>query len=383
MDRADVIVVGGGPAGSACAWKLRQSGLDVVVVDRARFPRDKVCGGWITPQVVDDLALDLDDYQSGRTLQPITAFRTGLIGDRRSVDTIYNRTVSYGIRRCEFDDYLLRRSGARLRLGVSLTTLRREGGRWTLNGSIEAPMLVGAGGHFCPIARRLNPTDGRVPLVVAQEAELCIDSAETGAWQTRPEMPELYFNRDLSGYGWCFRKQRYFNVGLGSIKGPPLPAAVSDFLRFLRAVGRTASPASWRWRGHAYLLGDRQHRRAVDDGVLLVGDAAGLAYPQSGEGIRPAVESGLMAAHAIAQAAGRYTRDRFEPYAQELQRRFGRTRGVFDSIPFPTRLRSALLPWMFQRSWFARHLLLERLFLRAGDAPLVLPTAGTTTATLT
>src|SRR5262245_7456921 len=152
VTRTDVIIIGGGPAGSSCAWKLRQSGLDVVVIDRARFPRDKVCGGWITPQVVDELSLDLDDFRIGRTLQPITAFRTGLIGEPGGVETVYNRPVSYGIRRCEFDDYLLRRSGARLKLGFDIATVRRESGRWNVNGFLEAPMLVGAGGHFCPIA---------------------------------------------------------------------------------------------------------------------------------------------------------------------------------------------------------------------------------------
>src|SRR5262245_18022061 len=223
------------------------------------------------------------------------AFRTGLIGEPGGVETFYHRPVSYGIRRCEFDDYLLRRSGARLKLRFQIDTVRREGVRWNVNGSLEAPMLVGASGHFCPIARRLNPTDGRAPLVVAQEAEVCLDSAETDVWQTRPEMPELYFSRDLTGYGWCFRKQQYMNVGLGLIKGRSLPAAIADFVRFLRRTGRTTSSPSWRWRGHAYLLAARQHRRAADEGVVLVGDAAGLAYPQSGEGIRPAVESGLMA----------------------------------------------------------------------------------------
>jgi flavin-dependent dehydrogenase len=370
--QADVIIIGGGPAGSSCAWKLRQSGLDVVVCDRARFPRDKVCGGWITPQVVDALSLDLDDYRTGRTLQPITAFRTGLIGEPGSIETVYNRPVSYGIRRCEFDDYLLRRSGARLKLGFDVTTVRREGGRWRVNESLEAPMLVGAGGHFCPIARRLNPTDGRVPLVVAQEAELCVDSAAPGLWQTRPEMPELYFSRDLRGYGWCFRKQQYVNVGLGLIKGRPLSEATADFFRFLGRIGRTTSPPSWRWRGHAYLLADRQHRRAVDDGVLLVGDAAGLAYSRSGEGIRPAVESGLMAADAVVRANGNYARDRLEPYANGLRRRFAGASAAFDALAIPAGLKSTLLPWVFNRAWFARHLLLDRLFLRVGDPPLAL-----------
>jgi geranylgeranyl reductase family protein len=367
---ADVIVVGGGPAGSSCAWRLRQAGLDVLVIDRARFPRDKVCGGWITPQVVRELSLDLADYQAGRTLQPITAFRTGLIGEPASVETVYDRPVSYGIRRCEFDDYLLRRSGARLKLGFHITTVRREGGRWNVNGSLEAPMLVGAGGHFCPIARRLNPNDGPAPLVVAQEAELCMDSAAAGVWHTRPDMPELYFSRDLRGYGWCFRKQRYMNVGLGLVSGRSLPAATAGFLGFLRRIGRTTSLPSWRWRGHAYLLADRWHRRAVDDGVLLVGDAAGLAYARSGEGIRPAVESGLMAADAIVRANGNYARDRLEPYANGLQRRFGGASAAFDAVAIPAWLKSAALPWVFNRAWFARRLLLDRWFLRSYESPL-------------
>ena len=80
METCDVIIVGGGPAGSSCAWKLRDAGLEVVVVDRASFPRDKVCAGWITPAVVEELQLDLADYRRDRILQPITGFVTGLIG---------------------------------------------------------------------------------------------------------------------------------------------------------------------------------------------------------------------------------------------------------------------------------------------------------------
>src|SRR5262245_14891203 len=99
MDACDCLVVGGGPAGSSCARVLIQAGLDVVVLDKATFPRDKICAGWITPAVVDELDLDLTDYQRERTLQPITGFRTGLIGGP-PVSTNYHRPVSYGIRRC-------------------------------------------------------------------------------------------------------------------------------------------------------------------------------------------------------------------------------------------------------------------------------------------
>ena len=75
MIEADVLVVGGGPAGSSLARALRRAGLDVTVMDRSTFPRDKVCAGWITPAVVQALDLDLEDYGRGRVLQPIQGFQ--------------------------------------------------------------------------------------------------------------------------------------------------------------------------------------------------------------------------------------------------------------------------------------------------------------------
>src|SRR5204862_2424285 len=79
MEFFDAIIVGGGPAGSTCAWALRRAGLKVCVADRAVFPRDKVCAGWITPPVIDALELDVEEYRQGRVFQPITAFRTSVL----------------------------------------------------------------------------------------------------------------------------------------------------------------------------------------------------------------------------------------------------------------------------------------------------------------
>ena len=62
MHEFDVAIIGGGPAGSTCAWKLRQAGVDVVVLDRESFPRTKLCAGWITPKVVEDLEFDTSAY---------------------------------------------------------------------------------------------------------------------------------------------------------------------------------------------------------------------------------------------------------------------------------------------------------------------------------
>lgn len=177
MDSCDVLIVGGGPAGSSCAWGLRNTGLDVLVLDRQNFPRDKICAGWITPSVVTTLEIDPAHDARNNVLQPITAFRTGAIGGP-TVLTEYGSTVSYGIRRREFDDYLLRRSGARLLPGTPLTDLRREGSFWIANDAIRARLVVGAGGHFCPVARRQLTNDFAV---VAQEVEFPLHPANSRA----------------------------------------------------------------------------------------------------------------------------------------------------------------------------------------------------------
>ena len=376
MVTCDVVIAGGGPAGSACAWRLRQAGLDVVVIDGANFPRDKVCAGWITPQVIDDLRLDVDDYRSGRTFQPITGFRVGLIGGGGTVETTYSRPVSFGIRRCEFDHYLLKRSQARLQLGVRVANIRRHDGRWVVNESVEAPMLVGAGGHFCPVARILNGAPDRAALVAAQEVEFAVGDGDASSYPVHPEQPELYFSPDLAGYGWCFRKQGHLNVGFGRLDARGLPSATAEFVEFLKAQRRIPRKASWRWRGHAYLIAAPTGRRIVDDGVILIGDAAGLAYPQSGEGIRPAIESGLMAASAISSAAGRYTRDQLDPYERHLRKRFGVSRlARLLSHVVPDNVAVGLAPRLLEAPWFVRRVLIHRWFLHAHEPGIALAPA--------
>ena len=372
MDTCDVLITGGGPAGSSCAWKLRRADMDVVVMDKATFPRDKVCAGWITPQVVEDLEIDVDDYQRTRTFQPITGFRVGVIGDSDAIEITYDRPVSYGIRRCEFDHYLLQRSGARLRLGETASSIRRDGDAWLVNGTIRAKMLVGAGGHFCPVARMMKNRTPPKTLIAAQEVEFAIDPDDAGAFAIDERVPDLYFCRDLKGYGWCFRKQRYMNIGFGRLDAHGVPKQTSEFVEFLKSTGRISTDAEWRWRGHAYLLAGKTGRQPVDDGVILIGDAAGLAYPQSGEGIRPAIESGLMAAETIASAAGCYSRNRLAPYTTNLARRFDSSplsRVLSDTIPHS--LSSLIARKMLETPWFVRHFVIDRWFLHAQQPALV------------
>lgn len=368
MESCDVLIVGGGPAGSSCAWQLRRHGMDVVVMDKAMFPRDKVCAGWITPAVVEALQLDTEDYARRHVLQPISAFRTGLI-DGGDVDTRYPGTVSYGIRRCELDDYLLQRSGARLRLGQALGSLQRDGQQWIANDAISAPLVIGAGGHFCPVARFMGAKLGAdEPVIAAKEIEFEMTPAQREACKVCGDTPEFYFCRDLKGYGWCVRKGDYLNIGLGREDNYRLAEHLEGFCDLLKRRGRIPQDIPDSFHGHAYLLYGHAVRKRIADGMLLIGDAAGLACPQSGEGIRPAVESGLMAAAVILAANGDYRNGQLLAYNSRLVARFGATTAPEGIVP--AFLRGLLGGILLGNKWFTRHVLLDRWFLHTHQAAM-------------
>jgi menaquinone-9 beta-reductase len=372
MQNCEVLIVGGGPAGSSCASRLVQAGVDVLVIDRKTFPRDKTCAGWVTPQVFEVLGVDPDEYATSRVCQPITGFRTGMIGGDE-VGTDYGHVVSYGIRRCEFDHFLLERSAAPVRFGEAVLEMRRDGSGWIVNNTIRANALVGAGGHFCPVARSLGGRDGRQLITVAaQEIEFELPPEDEARVNVRAEVPELYFCEDLAGYAWCFRKGNFLNIGLGRLDSSGVSAHVQSFCQFLRDRGRIACAVPERFHGHAYQIYERIEPKLVDDGVLFIGDAAGLAYPQSGEGIRPAVESGLLAADVLLAAAGDYSRGHLAPYAQQIRQRYGTPRrGAFSDYLPAAFLRFAAAHLMANR-WFTRSVVLDRWFLHAADPVLSL-----------
>jgi geranylgeranyl reductase family protein len=372
MDSCSVLIVGAGPAGSSCARKLHRAALDTIILDKSTFPRDKVCGGWITPAVIQELEIDLADYARGRVLQSITGFRTSRMGGAE-IETDYARTISYGIRRFEFDDYLLQRCGARLIPGTPLKTLERSGDTWIVNGGIQTRLIVGAGGHFCPVARFLGAGARREVAVAAQEVEFEMSPRQRDSCSIRGEIPELYFCADMKGYGWCFRKGNFLNVGLGRLDPHSLPAHVSNFVRFLKETGKVTFDLPSSMLGHAYLIFRETKRNIADNGVLLIGDAAGLAYSQSGEGIRPAIESGLLAAKAILAANGKYTRDLPESYRELLASRFGDSQADWSTRigrRLPPRWMHSLAKMLLATRWFSRHVVIDRWFLHAGEPAL-------------
>ena len=297
MIRADVIIVGGGPAGAACAWRLRQENVDCLVLDRHEFPRAKPCAGWITPEVLQDLALGLSDYPHGLTR--FTSFQVSIRGFKFKAPT-----RQYAIRRYEFDDWLLRRSGAPFRLH-NVQTITQVPDGYVVDGEFFGKYLVGAGGTHCPVCRTLfQPASvrGKESLIVAQEEEFPYAYSDGRCW--------LWFFEDgLPGYAWYVPKANgYVNVGVGG-KAEALKAngdmlknhwnrLVEKLDRLRLVVGHTYKPS-----GHGYYLrqGVREPRRG---NAFLLGDAAGLATLDMGEGIRPAIKSGLLAAEAIANGAG-------------------------------------------------------------------------------
>lgn len=296
MDRVDVLIVGAGPAGSSCAWALRKAGLEVLIVDAEVFPRAKLCGGWITPTVVQRLEIDPATYPHSFLTFPEIACE---FHRKRSVRRFTLRSTQHSIRRVEFDAWLLRRCGARFEQHA-VGAVRRVDGGYVVDERYQCTTLVGAAGTRCPVRRALFPED-RAQFRAFQVAAL----EEEFHYPERDATCRLWFAEDgLPGYAWFVPKGNgWLNVGLGAYSthldasGPGLRERWKVFVAKLAASGLV--------KGHEFHPGGATYyvrAPAPDirrDNCFLVGDSAGLATRDLAEGIGPAVESGLLAAQAI------------------------------------------------------------------------------------
>jgi flavin-dependent dehydrogenase len=196
--------------------------------------------------------------------------------------------------------------------------------------------------------------------VVAKEAEFKLEHTDS---DVAGDTPELFFCRDLEGYGWCVRKGDYLNIGLGRREQGDLNLHVQDFVTFLERHGLARRASQVRWCGHAYLASGTGPRPLIGGRVLVVGDAAGLAYPESGEGIKPAVESGRLAAETLIAARGRTGLDDLKPYEAELRRRYPAARRTPDAL---AGIVKSLGRGLMRSPLFTRRVLIDRWFLRSG-----------------
>lgn len=287
----DVVVVGGGPAGSTAAWKLKQAGVDVLVLDKERFPRLKLCAGWITPEVVHDLEMSPADYPYRfLTFDRLHAHLKGL--------HMRLGCVQHSIRRFEFDAWLLERSGAPVEQHT-VRTLRRESGVYSIDDAYRCRYLIGAGGTRCPVYRTFfreaNPRASDLQTVTL-EHEFAYE------WQD-PDCHLWFLEKGLPGYSWYVPKANgWLNVGVGGMaerlkrSGRDIKHHWTTFTRLLDR--RLARGAKYEPTGYSYYLRGNVEVVRVED-AFVAGDAAGLATRDMCEGIGPAVRSGLRAAQAI------------------------------------------------------------------------------------
>jgi menaquinone-9 beta-reductase len=293
MISVDTIIVGGGPAGSSCGWRLRRHGVECVVLDRMEFPRPKLCAGWVTPTVLRELQIEPGEYPL--SFLTFDALRVRI--KRLGFDL---RTVQHSVRRLEFDAWLLRRSGAAV-ITHRVRQIRQENGWYVVDDAYRSRRLVGAGGTSCPVHRAffraLWPRkDGRQVAVLEEEFAYDWHDGSCRLW---------FFERGLPGYSWYVPKAGgHLNVGVGAMardlktRGDSLGPHWHR-LRAKLARHGLVSDRSWNEGGYTYYL--RGKRDVIRHGdAFLAGDAAGLATTDLAEGIGPAVQSGIAVADAIA-----------------------------------------------------------------------------------
>jgi geranylgeranyl reductase family protein len=308
-ERFDLVVVGAGPAGAAAAISACDRGLDVLVVDKATFPRDKTCGDGLTTgalRLLEELGLDLGDLASYATVR-----ETMLVSPSgRTIALPHPPDGQYAgvVPRADLDAALVelaRRRGAIIREGAGVTAVTTGPDDLTVTltdgGVARAPFVVAADGHFSTVRRLLRPDA----------------PADLGSWHAFRQYfrgvddPRLWvlFEEDLlPGYAWVFPlPDGRANVGFGVPRGPGvdgkmLKAKWFDLLardRLRAVLGPDAEPEGSQraWPIPAHL----DPARLTDGRVLFAGDAAAVVDPMTGEGIAQALDTGIAATAAIAR----------------------------------------------------------------------------------
>ena len=310
METSEVLIIGGGPAGASCAWRLVQKGIDTHLLDAQAFPRLKLCAGWITPDVVADIQLDPASYP--HRFNSFNQFQVHLFGLNYTL-----AGVQHSIRRYEFDDWLLKRSGVPVSVH-NVREIRREGDYYIVDDQYRARYLVGAGGTKCPVYRTLfRDSNAR-----AKELQTVTLEQEFAYPYTDPDCHLWFFSKRLPGYAWYVPKaDGYLNVGIGGMaqtlkdRGDDIWRHWEHFARQLTRAGLVRD-VPLEPKGYSYYLRKDVNTVRIAN-AFIVGDSIGLATRDMCEGIGPAIRSGLLAADAISQgtaysidAIGRYSIDK-------------------------------------------------------------------------
>ena len=316
MERFDAIVVGAGPAGSTAAYRLSGAGARVLLLDRERFPRDKPCGGGLTYRAVRQLPVRVDAVVEDVVDRFELGFRYGSRFERGGEGPLVLMT-----QRRRLDAHLAEQAaeaGADFRDGVRATALELGETEATVRfdgTSAVAPVVIGADGVNGLTARALE-LGVRRRYGVALEGNVSYAHAREERWRGRAVV-EL--GAVPGGYAWVFPKGDHVNVGVGGweSEGPRLREHLD------RACAEYGLPADRLQSVRGYRLPMRSAGdRARQGRALLVGDAAGLVDPLSGDGIYEALVSARLAAESALELLEGLGGDAYEA---RLEAALGRT----------------------------------------------------------
>jgi geranylgeranyl reductase family protein len=296
VERFDVAIVGAGPAGSTAAYRLARARARVLLIDKARFPRDKPCGGGLTMRAVRQLPFSVEPVVEDRITRARCRLRYGPVMERES-----SRVLCLMTQRRKLDAFMVERAveaGATFRDGVRAAVDSES--RLSVDGeSIEVDALIGADGANGMTARTLG-LGGAIVNGVALEGNLPYEDLPEGDWRGSLL---LELATVPGGYGWIFPKGDHVNVGVGGWgeEGPNLR-------RHLRVLCEQHGIELRRLtdvRGHRLPM--RRPATVLARGrALVAGDAAGVLDPVSGDGIYEAlVTSRLAAEHVLDLLEGR------------------------------------------------------------------------------
>ncbi len=298
--KVDVLVVGAGPAGSTLARRLAAAGRDVLLIDKAVFPRRKPCGGGIPPRAAALFDLDLEKAAEGKVAS--VAVDGGWRGR-----LIFDTPGTYVVDRMSFDKLLVdaaAAAGARVAQGAAfLSIVSRDVTGFTIatsGGEVECRVLCACDGVFSPVARALGLQPPRLGFCL--EGEAAMPASLDAEARSR-----AVFNIAMieKGYAWAFPRSRkgVFNVGAGAAF-PRFPALGERIGKFMARTPELAGAAFDAAQGGMIPDFDDSLAWYAKERAFLVGDAARLVDPLTGEGIAHAVRSATFAADAILSEKG-------------------------------------------------------------------------------